>query len=88
MAARAQRAKAQRDIQSTMAGLNDNSAFDKFNKMSGKVEQMEAEAEAAEEMAAFEKSDDEKLEEAFTNLGQKSDVDGELAELKKQMGKE
>jgi len=88
LAARAQRAKAQRDIQSTMAGLNDNSAFDKFNKMSDKVEQMEAEAEATEEMADFEKSDDEKLEEAFANLGQKSDVDDELAALKKQMDKE
>lgn len=88
LAARAQRAKAQKDIQSTMAGLNDNSAFDKFNQMSDKVEQMEAEAEAAEEMADFQKSDDEKLEEAFVNLGQTSSVDDELAELKKQMGKE
>lgn len=88
LAARAQRARAQRDIQSTMSGLNDNSAFDKFNQMSDKVEQMEAEAEAAEEMADFQKSDDQKLEEAFANLGQKSDVDDELAELKKQMGKE
>jgi phage shock protein A len=87
LAARAQRAKAQKDIQSSMAGVTDNSAFDKFNKMADKVDQMEAEAEAAEEMADFEKSEDEKLEEEFANLGKESSVDDELADLKKQLGK-
>ncbi|HKJ68637.1 MAG TPA: PspA/IM30 family protein [bacterium] len=88
LAARAQRAKAQQDIQKSMAGLNDNSAFETFDRMTDKVDQMEAEAEAAEEMADFEKSEDEKLEEEFDKLGQQSNVDDELAELKKQMEKQ
>lgn len=87
LAARAQKAKAQQDIQKSMAGLNDNSAFDTFDRMADKVDQMEAEAEAAEEMADFEKSEDEKLEEEFDKLGQQSNVDDELTELKKQMEK-
>src|SRR5919109_799923 len=46
LVARAKRAEAQRTIQATMAGLSDTSAFDTFDRMAEKVDQLEAEAEA------------------------------------------
>ena len=52
LVARAKRADAQKTIQTTMAGLNDNSAFDTFGRMAEKVDQLEAEASAQEELAA------------------------------------
>ena len=52
LVARAKRADAQKTIQNTMAGLNDNSAFDTFGRMAEKVDQLEAEASASEEIAA------------------------------------
>src|SRR5881227_2511176 len=51
LVARAKRAEAQRTIQSTMAGLSDTSAFDTFDRMAEKVDQLEAEAEAGVELA-------------------------------------
>lgn len=52
LVARAKRAEAQTTIQNTMAGLNDNSAFDTFGRMSEKVDQLEAEASASAELGA------------------------------------
>ena len=40
--ARQKRAEAQRAIQSTMAGLSDTSAFDTFDRMAQKIDQLEA----------------------------------------------
>ena len=48
--ARKKRAEAQKAIQDTMRGLSDTSAFDTFDRMAQKVEQIEAEAEAATEL--------------------------------------
>ena len=48
--ARQKRAEAQKAIQDTMRGLSDNSAFDTFERMDQKVEQIEAESEASTEL--------------------------------------
>jgi phage shock protein A len=48
--ARQKRAEAQRAIQDTMRGLSDTSAFDTFERMSQRVDQIEAEAEASTEL--------------------------------------
>src|SRR6478736_2686595 len=49
--ARKKRAEAQRSIQETMSGLRDQSAFETFNRMEQKIDQLEAEAEAQGELA-------------------------------------
>src|SRR5438132_998790 len=51
LVARQKRAEAQKTIQATMAGLSDTSAFDTFERMAEKIEQIEAEAEAGTELA-------------------------------------
>ena len=48
--ARQKRAEAQQAIQDTMRGLSDTSAFDTFERMAQKVDQIEAEAEASTEL--------------------------------------
>src|ERR1700683_1568394 len=48
--ARKKRAEAQKAIQETMSGLRDQSAFETFDRMAGKIDQLEAEAEAAGEI--------------------------------------
>jgi phage shock protein A len=48
--ARQKRAEAQRAIQDTMRGLSDVSAFDTFERMAQRVDQIEAEAEASTEL--------------------------------------
>ncbi|MCB9739940.1 MAG: PspA/IM30 family protein [Deltaproteobacteria bacterium] len=82
--ARAKRAEAQKTIQSTMGGLNDNSAFDAFERMTEKVEQTEAEAEAAGDLAA--ELSGQNLEDKFKALEHDSGTDDALAALKAKMG--
>src|SRR5258708_14738153 len=48
---RKKRAEAQRAIQDTMSGLRDQSAFETFDRMAAKVDQIEAEPEAAAALA-------------------------------------
>src|SRR4029078_12625678 len=48
--ARQKRAEAPRATQDTMRGLSDTSAFDTFERMSQRVDQIEAEAEASTEL--------------------------------------
>ncbi|MEC9398412.1 MAG: PspA/IM30 family protein [Myxococcota bacterium] len=82
--ARKKRAEAQQKIQATMSGLTDESAFDAFDRMSEKIEQMEAEAEASSELA-----DDfagNSLDNQFANLEAESGADSELEALKAKMG--
>ncbi len=51
LVARKKRAEAQRAIQETMSGLRDQSAFETFDRMSQKIDQLEAEAEAESDLA-------------------------------------
>jgi len=83
--ARAKRAEAQQKIQSTISDINGNrSAFDAFDRMSQKVDQMEAQAEAAQELEDL--SSNSNLEKKFKEL-EKSDFSADilLEDLKKKM---
>lgn len=82
--ARKKRAEAQQTIQETMSGLNDTSAFDTFGRMSEKIEQMEAEAEASAELAEGFSGDD--LASKFEDLEADHGADEALAALKAKMG--
>jgi phage shock protein A len=79
--ARAQSAKAQKQLSQAASGFGSD-AFSKFGKYESKVEQMEAEAEAFGELAGTDKS----LEDEFKQLETGSSVDTELLELKQKMG--
>ncbi len=77
--ARQRAAEAQRDIQKTLSNVDiDKSAFDKFDRMEEKVEQMEAEAQAMTELA----TEDASLEKEFQDIGDKEEIEDELAKLK------
>jgi len=75
--ARSQAAKAQKTIAQSFSGVGSD-AFSKFDKYEGKIEMLEAEASAFEELAG-ENTD---LEAQFKNLGSDQKVDDELAKLK------
>ncbi|MBI5835594.1 MAG: PspA/IM30 family protein [Armatimonadetes bacterium] len=81
--ARQKRAQAQKQIQETLQGIGDHSAFETFERMEQRVMQQEAEAEAAvdinKELAGT------NLEEQFAQLDT-TDLDGDLAELRSRMG--
>lgn len=79
LVARANAAKAQRDINKTMSGFGSDSAMSGLKRMEDKVLQMEAEAEASGEVYKREKSLDEEIEK----LGKDKEVEDELAELMK-----
>jgi phage shock protein A len=83
--ARAKRAEAQQKIQSTISSVSGNrTAFDAFDRMVKKVDQMEAEAEAARELEDV--SANSSLEKRFAEL-EKSDASADfmLLELKEKM---
>jgi phage shock protein A len=83
--ARAKRAEAQQKIQDTVSNVSGNrSAFDAFDRMSQKVDQLEAQADATQELAEF--TNDNNLDKRFAEL-EKSDnsADRLLAELKEKM---
>jgi phage shock protein A len=82
--ARKKRAEAQKAIQETMSGLKDQSAFETFDRMSQKIDQIEAEAEAGEELA--EEYTGDVLAHRFANLEKTAGADDELAALKRKMG--
>ena len=79
--ARSQAAKAQKDINQAFAGIGSD-AFSKFDKYEGKIENLEAQAEAFGELAG----DNTKLEDEFKQLSSNSNVDAELLALKEKMG--
>jgi len=84
--ARAKRAEAQKQLQSTMGSMGDNSAFEAFDRMAQKVERLEAESEA---IAEIEGSNEEaNLEKQFKQLesGQAT-ADKLLEDLKSKMGR-
>ena len=82
--ARKKRAEAQKAIQETMSGLKDQSAFETFERMSTKIDQMEAEAEAGAELQ--EEYTGDVLASQFATLEKTAGADDELAALKRKMG--
>ncbi len=82
--ARKKRAEAQKAIHETMSGLKNASAFETFDRMAGKIEQMEAEADASAEMA--EEYSGDQLAHKFDKLEATAGADDELAALKQKMG--
>lgn len=85
LVARAKRAEAQRKINETIGGLADTSAFEAFDQMSKRMDQLEAENEAMVEIEDMTKSDD--LEQQFLALesGAGGGADKMLEDLKKKM---
>jgi phage shock protein A len=85
LVARAKRAEAQQKIQDTISSVSGNrSAFDAFDRMAAKVDQMEAQADAAKELDDLSKNTS--LEKRFAEL-EKSDTSADLMlqELKEKM---
>ena len=82
--ARKKRAEAQKTIHETMAGLNDTSAFDTFDRMANKIDQLGAEAEANAEVS--EQLTGNNLEQRFKKLEEGSGSEHALLELKAKMG--
>jgi phage shock protein A len=82
--ARQKRAEAQKAIQDTMRGLSDTGAFDTFDRMSQRVDQIEAEAEASTDLAGELAGDT--LQAKFKALETGPGSDRALAELKARMG--
>ena len=84
--ARAKRADAQKRIQRTITGMSETSAFEAFDKMSSKVEQIEAEAEAMVEIGDMTGSSQDDIEKEFAALeSSSSDADLLLEDLKKKI---
>ncbi|MCO6466890.1 MAG: PspA/IM30 family protein [Bradyrhizobiaceae bacterium] len=79
--ARSQAAKAQKQIAQSFSGVGSD-AFSKFDKYEGKIEKLESEAEAFEQLAGENTS----LEQEFKQLSTSTTVDAELLALKQQMG--
>jgi phage shock protein A len=82
--ARKKRAEAQKAIQETMTGLKDASAFETFERMAGKIDQIEAEAEAASEL--HEEYTGDTLAHQFSSLEKHANADEDLDALKRKMG--
>ena len=80
--ARQKRAKAQKLIHETMAGMKENSAFESFDRMEQKVTDTETRADASAEMSEMSQ---DPLEKEFADLG-KGNVDDDLAALKAKLG--
>ncbi len=82
LVARAKRAKAQEKITSTIKNLDEENPFDQFDKMSEKIESLEAQAEAVEEMTKDDLDKEfKKLEAQFGD----TDIDSELEAMKKKL---
>lgn len=82
--ARKKRAEAQKAIQETMTGLKNASAFETFDRMAGRIEQMEAEAEAHAELN--EEASGDTLANKFLELEVTKGAEEDLTSLKRKMG--
>jgi phage shock protein A len=82
--ARKKRAEAQKAIQETMGGLTNASAFETFDRMATKIDQIEAEAEAAGEIA--EQYSGDVLAHKFGQLEATAGATEDLMALKRKMG--
>ena len=77
--ARAKRAEAQQRIQANLSTSRDTSAFEAFDRMAKKVDQIEAQADAEQEI--------NELEREFQQIeGNEPSADRLLEDLKKKMG--
>lgn len=83
LVARAQAAKAQKEINRAMSGIGIDNSARGFQRMEEKVLQLEAEAEATGELYQKERS----LDEEFRDLQKDADVEQELAALKAKLNK-
>ncbi|MCA9651708.1 MAG: PspA/IM30 family protein [Myxococcales bacterium] len=83
LVSRQKRAEAQRTINETLSNINSTSAFDTFERMSDRVTQLEAEAEATAEIGGA--LPEASLESQFKALEASTGVDDELARLKNKM---
>jgi phage shock protein A len=79
--ARSQAAKAQKQIAQSFSGVGSD-AFSKFDKYESKIETLEAQAEAFEQIGG----NDVKLEDEFKRLGSSATVESDLLALKAKMG--
>lgn len=86
LVARAKRAEAQQTIATTMSSLSQNNALDSFNRMSEKIDQIEAEASATTELAGIEHDDLSKQFKDLERLNSSSASSDALAALKAKMG--
>lgn len=84
LVARAKRAEAQKRINETIGGMNDTSAFEAFEQMSQRMDQLEAENDAMLEIE--ESAGTSSLEEQFAQLEAGStNTDAMLEDLKKRV---
>src|SRR5688572_18172841 len=83
LVSRQKRAEAQRTINETLSSINSTSAFDTFDRMSDRVTQLEAEAEATQEIGGA--LPESSLESQFKALEAGRGVDDDLAALKQKM---
>ncbi|MCA9708759.1 MAG: PspA/IM30 family protein [Myxococcales bacterium] len=83
LVSRQKRAEAQRTINETLGNINSTSAFDTFERMSDRVTQLEAEAEATAEISGA--LPEASLESQFKALEASTGVDDQLAALKQKM---
>jgi phage shock protein A len=81
LVARAEAAKAQKTINQAMSGFGTDNAAKGFDRMTEKVLQLEAEAEASRELRSSKRSLDDELAELDKNDG----IEDELAALKAQL---
>jgi len=79
--ARSQAAKAQKQIAQSISGVGSD-AFSKFDKFEGKIEKLEAEATAFEELAGSNTS----LDDEFKKLSSGTGIDNELEAMKAKLG--
>ena len=86
LVARQKRAEAQKHIHEVMTGITDTSAFESFDRMTAKVEQIEAQAGAAVELS--QELSGEPMEQRFRALESSTDVEQELHALKAKVQKE
>lgn len=83
--ARVKRAEAQKKIQELVTGLGDTSAFDAFEEMAQRVEQLESETEAMAEIGDA-RSTDSSLEAQIAAL-EKPSTDADLEDLRQKMSR-
>jgi phage shock protein A len=86
LVARQKRAEAQKHVHEVMTGLTDTSAFESFDRMASRVEQIEAQADAAVEISQDLSGD--AMEQRFRALESSTDVEQELHTLKAKVQKE